>query len=52
MINTKSLTKRLKERFLNASKFSNHDKNKFILLLQRGAHLYKYMDDLEKANER
>ena len=52
MINTKSLTKRLKEQFLNASKFSNHDKNKFILLLQRGAHLYKYMDDLEKANER
>ena len=27
---------KLKEQFLKTSKFSNHDKNKFIILLKRG----------------
>ena len=31
------------------SKFSNHDINKFILLLRKG--VYEYMDDQEKFNE-
>ena len=36
---------KLKERFFNTYKFSNHDNNKFILLLQKGVYPYKYMDD-------
>ena len=28
-----------------------HDNNKFILLLQKGAYPYEYMDDWEKFNE-
>ena len=40
-----------KERFFNTYKFSNHDNNKFILLLQKGVYPYKYMDDWEKFNE-
>ena len=42
---------KLKERFLNTYKFSNHDNNKFILLLQKGVYPYEYMDDWEKFNE-
>ena len=42
---------KLKERFFNTYKFSNHDNNKFILLLQKGAYPYEYMDDWEKFNE-
>ena len=34
----------LKKLFFNTCKFSNHDKNKFILLLQNG------MDDWKKFN--
>ena len=45
------MTKKLKERFFNTYKFSNHDNNKFILLLQKGIYPYKHMDDLEKFNE-
>ena len=41
----------LKERFLNTYKFSNHDNNKFILLLQKGVYSYEYMDNWEKFNE-
>ena len=48
----KKVDERLKEQFFNTCKISTHDNNKFILLLQGGVHLYKYMDDLEKANER
>ena len=40
-----------KERFFNTYKFSNHDNNKFILLLQKGVYPYKYMDDWEKFIE-
>ena len=32
---------KLKERFFNTYKFSNHDNNKFILLLQKGVYPYK-----------
>ena len=43
--------KQLKERFFNTYKFSNHDNNKFILLLQKGVYPYEYMDDWEKFSE-
>ena len=42
---------KLKERFFNTYTFSNHDKNKFILLLRKGIYSYKYMHDCEKFNE-
>ena len=42
---------KLKERFFNTYKFSNHDNNKFILLLWKGVYPYEYMDDWEKFNE-
>ena len=41
----------LKKRFVNTCRFSNHDNNRFILLLQKGVYPYKYMDDWEKFNE-
>ena len=31
--------------------FSNHDNNKLILLLWKGAYPYEYMDDWKKFNE-
>ena len=42
---------KLKERFFNTCKFSNHDNNKFILLLQKDVYPYEYMDDRQKFNE-
>ena len=42
---------KVKERFFNTYTFSNHDNNKFILLLQTGADPYEYVDDWEKFNE-
>ena len=42
---------KLKERFFNICKFSNHDNNKFILLLQKDVYPYEYMDDCKKFNE-
>ena len=41
---------KLKEQFLNTYKYSNHDNNKFILLLQKCVDPYEYMDDWEKLN--
>ena len=32
-------------------KFSNHDNNKFTLLLQKGVYRYEYMGDWGKLNE-
>ena len=36
---------KLKQRFYNTYKFSNHDNNNFILLLRKGVYPYEYMDD-------
>ena len=43
--------KKIKDRFFNTYKFSNHDNNKFILLLRTGVYHYEYMDDWKKFNE-
>ena len=42
---------KLKKRFFNTYTFSNHDKNTFISLLQKGIYPYEYMDNWEKFNE-
>ena len=42
---------RLKERFFNTQRFSSHDINKFILLLQKGFYSHKYISDSEKFYE-
>ena len=42
---------KLKERFFNTYKFSNHNNNMFILLLRKGFYPYEYIDDWEKFNE-
>ena len=36
---------------MNAYKFSNHDNNKFILLLQKDIYPYEHMDDWKNLNE-
>ena len=36
---------KLTKRSFNTYKFSNHDNNKFILLLGKGVYPYEYMDD-------
>ena len=36
--------KKFKERFFNTYQFSNHDNNKFYLLLQKGVYPYEYMN--------
>ena len=41
--------KKLKGRFFNTYKFSNHSNNKFILLLQKVVYLYEYVDDCENS---
>ena len=41
----------LKEQFVNTYRFSNLDKNKFILLLQKGVYSYEHMNDWRKFNE-
>ena len=47
----RKLDEKLEERFFNTYKFSNHDNNKFILLLREGVYPYEYMDHWEKFNE-
>ena len=42
---------KLKERFFKTYIFSNHNNNKFILLLRKGVYPYECMDDWEKLNE-
>ena len=42
---------KLKKRFLNTYKFSNHDKNKFISFLQKGVYLYENIDEWVKFHE-
>ena len=42
---------RLKERFSNTYKLSNHGKNKFILLLWKSVYPYEYMDDSKNVNK-
>ena len=46
------IDEKLKKRFFNAYKFSNHGNNKFILLLQKGVYSCEYMSDWEKFNEK
>ena len=46
---SKKVCEKLKEQFfINTYKFSNHDNNKFTLLLQKRVYSYEYMDDCEK----
>ena len=47
----RKFNEKLKERFFNTYKFSNHDNNKFVLLLRKGVYPYEYMDYREKFNE-
>ena len=47
----KMFNKRLKERFFNTYKFSNHDNNEFILLLRKVIYPDECMEDWEKSNE-
>ena len=44
----KEFDEHLKKQFSNAYKLSNHDMNKFILLLQKGVYRYEHMDDWKK----
>ena len=41
----------LKEQFANTSLFYKGDINKFVLMLQKGAYPYEYMDDPEEFND-
>ena len=49
--NQQKFDEKLKEKFFNIYKFSNHDINKFLLLLRKDVYLYEYMDDWEKFKE-
>ena len=42
---------KLKERFLNTYKVSNHDNNNFILKKKKGVYPYDYIDDWQKFKE-
>ena len=42
---------KLKERFFNIYRVSNHDNNRLISLLQKGVHTYEYMNNWENFNE-
>ena len=49
--NQQKFDEKLKKRFLNTYKFSNHNNNKFILLLRKDVYPFEYMDDWKKFNE-
>ena len=42
---------KVKRTIFNTYTFSNNDKDKFILLLQKSVYPYEYMDDWGKFNE-
>ena len=48
---SKKFDENLKKLFLYIYKFSNHDINMLILLLQKGVYPYEYMGDCKKFNE-
>ena len=43
---------KLKEQYFNTYKFSNHNNNKFYLLLQEGVFPHEYMNDSKQFNEK
>ena len=43
----RNFDKKLKEKFFNTYKFSNHYNTRFILFLWKGVYLYEHMDDWE-----
>ena len=47
----KKFDENLKKIFFNTCNFSNHDINKFNLLLQKGVYPYEYMDVGEKFDK-
>ena len=48
----KEINKELVERFESTYNFCNNDLNKFVMLLRKGVHPYKYMDGWDKFNEK
>ena len=52
-LNTKAVkfVENLKNRFANTYNFSNHDINKFILLLRKGVYPHEYIDDWKKFSK-
>ena len=47
----KQVDEKLKKKFVNINKLSNHDISKFIMFLWKGVYPYQYMDDWEKISE-
>ena len=46
----KNFDEKLKKRFFNTYKLSNHNINKFILLLRKSVYSYEHMDDWKKLS--
>ena len=44
----KKIDENLKKQFFNRYKFSSHEINRFIVLLQKDIYPYEYMDDWGK----